>query len=208
MIVFFDVAAPLATYFILRSAGLTAVTALLLSGVFPAMHVAIGAVRNHRLDVVGAVVLSGIALGTVLGLVSHNARWLLAEGSVPTGVFGVACLVSLWARYPLMFSLALEFNGRDTAKGREMTMFWQHEGFRRSLRVITVVWGAGFLLEAALKIVIIYNVSTGAAFATSAVTPFLWAAIFVAWTVAYGARQKKKAEGQAAAAAVSEGAGN
>jgi hypothetical protein len=204
MIVIFDVAAPLATYFILRSAGWTAVSALLLSGVFPAVHVAAGAIRNHRLDAVGALVLGGIAVGTVLGLVSHSAKWLLAEGSVPTGIFGVACLVSLWAHYPLMFRLALEFNGPDTAKGREMTMFWHHEGFRHSLRVITAVWGVGFLLEAAVKIVIIYNVSTGTAFATSTITPFIWAAIFVAWTVAYGARQRKKAERQAAAAAASD----
>ncbi len=35
MIVIFDVAAPLAAYSLLRAAGLTAVTALLLSGVFP-----------------------------------------------------------------------------------------------------------------------------------------------------------------------------
>ena len=36
LIVIFDVAAPLAAYSLLRSAGVTAVTALLLSGVFPA----------------------------------------------------------------------------------------------------------------------------------------------------------------------------
>jgi hypothetical protein len=207
VIVIFDVAAPLATYYILRSAGWTAVSALLLSGVFPSVHVATNAIRNRRLDVVGALVLGGIALGTVLALVSYNAKWLLAEGSVPTGVFGVACLVSLWARYPLMFRLALEFNGPDTVKGREMTMFWHHEGFRHSLRVITAVWGVGFLLEAALKVVIVYTTSTGTAFATSTVTPIIWAAIFVAWTVAYGAHQKKKFERQAAAAGASDAPG-
>jgi hypothetical protein len=207
IIVIFDVAAPLTTYFILRSAGWTAVSALLLSGVFPTVHVATNAIRNRRLDVVGALVLGGIALATVLGLVSHSAKWLLAEGSVPTAVFGVVCLVSLWARYPLMFRLALEFNGPDTAKGREMTMFWHHEGFRHSLRVITAVWGVGFLLEAALKFVIIYNTSTGTAFASSTVTPLIWVAIFVAWTVAYGTRQRKKAERRAAAAAASEAPG-
>jgi hypothetical protein len=204
MMVIFDVGAPLATYYILRSAGWTAVSALLLSGVFPTVHVATNAVRNRRLDMVGALVLGGIALGTVLGLVSHSAKWLLAEASVPTGVFGVACLISLWARYPLMFRLALEFNGPDTAKGREITMFWHHQGFRHSLRVITAVWGVGFLIEAALKIVIIYNTSTGTAFATSTVTPIIWVAIFLAWTVAYGARQKKKFERIAAAFTPSE----
>jgi hypothetical protein len=201
MIVIFDVAGPLAAYSIMRSAGLTAVTALLLSGVFPVLGVSIGAIRNHRLDVVGVVVLAGIAVGTVLGLVSHSARLVLVEGSVPTAIFGLACLGSLRARHPLMFTLVLEFTGPDTAKGREMTMFWQDERYRRVFRIITAVWGIGFLLEAALRVLIVYNTSTGTALASSKVTPFLWAAIFSAWTVAYGVRQKAKGERLAAAAA-------
>jgi intracellular septation protein A len=200
MIVIFDVAAPLAAYSVLRSAGMTAVTALLLSGVFPALGVTIGVIQNRRLDVVGALVLTGIVVGTVLGLVSHSTRLLLVEGSVPTAVFGVACLGSLRRRHPLMFSFALEFTGPDTAKGRKMTRLWQYDGYRRVFRIITAVWGAGFLLEAALRVVIVYNTSTGTALASSKIMPFLWGAVLSAWTVGYGARQKKKGERMAAAA--------
>jgi hypothetical protein len=196
MIAIFDVGAPLAAYSLLRSAGLPVVTALVLSGVFPALGVTIGVVRNRRLDVVGVLVLAGIVVGTILGLVSHSARLVLAEGSVPTAVFGFACLGTVRARRPLMFSLALEFTGPDTAGGREMTRLWQYEGYRHIFRVISSVWGIGFLLEAALRIVIAYNTSTGTALASSKITPFIWLAILSAWTVAYGARQKKKGERQ------------
>ena len=182
----------------------TAVTALLLSGVFPALHVIINAIRHRRLDVVGALVLAGIAVGTVLGLVSHNARLVLVEGSVPTAVFGVACLGSLWARHPLMFSFAREFTGPDTAKGQEMTRLWQYEGYRRVFRVITVVWGVAFLLEAALRVVIVYNTSTGTALAISKATPFVFFAIMSAWTVAYGTHHKRKGERMAAAGQAGE----
>jgi hypothetical protein len=198
MIVVFYIAVPLAAYFALRSAGLTAVTALLLSGVFPALGLTISAIRNRRLDVVGALVLAGIAVGMVVGLVSHSARLLLIEGSVPTAVFGVACLGSLRARRPLMFSFALEFTGPDTAKGRGMTELWRYEGYRRIFRIITGVWGAGFLLEAALRVVVVYSTSTGTATVGSTVTPFLFAAILSGWTVAYGAHHKKKGERTAA----------
>lgn len=196
MIIIFDVAAPLAAYALLRSAGLSAVPALLLSGVFPVVGVAIGVIRHRRLDVIGALVLAGIVVGSVLGLVSHSAKLLLVEGSVPTAVFGVVCLGSLWAQRPLMFRFALEFSGPDTAKGREMTGLWQYEPFRRIFRVITAVWGVGFLIEAALRIVIIYNTSTGTALVSSKVTPFLWGGILSAWTLAYGAWQRKKGERQ------------
>lgn len=204
MIAIFDVAAPLAAYSLLRSAGMSAVSALLLSGIFPALGVTIGVIRNRRVDVVGALVLAGIVVGTILGLVSHSTRLVLAEGSVPTAVFGVACLGSLRARHPLMFSFALEFSGPDTAAGREMARLWQYEGYRRVFRVITVVWGVGFLLEAAARIVIVYNTSTGTALASSKVTPFIWAAVLSAWTVAYGTHRRKKGERLAAAAAAAQ----
>ena len=128
-IVIVDVAAPLATYNLLRSAGMTTVTALVLSGVVPAIGVAAGIIRHHRLDIVGALVLGGIVVGTVLGLLTHSPRLVLMEGSVPTAVLGVACLGSLCTRRPLMFSFAMEFTGPDTPNGREMTKLWQYAEF-------------------------------------------------------------------------------
>jgi len=205
MIVIFDVAAPLAAYSLLRSAGLTAVTALLLSGVFPALGVTITAIRNRRLDVVGALVLTGILVGTVLGLAFHSARLLLIEGSAPTAVFGVACLGSLRARRPLMFSFALELAGPDSAQGSEMTRLWQ-QGYGRIFRIITAVWGVGFLVEAGLRVVIVYNTSTGTALAISKVMPFVFAGVLSAWTLAYGAYLKRRGARAAAAASQVSGA--
>ena len=123
-IIVLDIAAPLAAYGLLRSAGLSAVSALVLSGIFPAAAVIASAIRKRRLDVIGAVVLAGIALGAIAGLVSHSARLLLLEGSVPTAVLGLACLGSLRSARPLMYSFALEFTGPETAKGHEMTTLW------------------------------------------------------------------------------------
>ena len=200
-IVIIDVAAPLVAYNLLRSAGMSTVTALVLSGVFPALGVAIGVVQHRRLDVVGALVLTGILVGAALGLVTHSARLVLMEGSVPTAIFGVACLGSLWTRRPLMFGMSVEFIGPDTAKGREMIGLWQYDGFRRIFRVITAVWGVGFLLEAALRVVIVYNTSTSTALSLSKVTPYIWVGIFVAWTVGYGKYQEKKGRRIMAAAA-------
>jgi hypothetical protein len=194
LIVILDIAVPLAAYGLLRSSGLTPAMALLLSGVFPALGLAIGIVRHRRLDVVGALVLAGIVAGTVLGVVTHSGRLVLVEGSVPTAVFGVACLGSLSGQRPLMYGLALEFTGPDTGKGREMTALWRYEGFRRVFRIITAVWGAGFLLEAALRVFVVYATSQGTALIISKVTPYALIGALSAWTVAYGSWRKKKGE--------------
>ena len=73
-IVIFDTAGPLVAYQMMRSAGLSSVSALVLSGVLPGIAVLGGFIRQRRLDAVGALVLAGIAVGTILGLVSGNAR--------------------------------------------------------------------------------------------------------------------------------------
>ena len=164
------------------------------SGALPAMSVTIRAIRHRRLDVVGVLVLAGIVVGSLLGLITHNSRLVLMEGSVPTAIFALGCLASVRTRRPLMYAFALEFTGPDTAKGREMTSLWQYEGFRRVFRAITIVWGVGFLVEAGVRVVIVDKASAGMALAMSKVAPFVFFGVLSAWTVAYGQRQKKKSE--------------
>jgi hypothetical protein len=202
MIVIFDVAGPLLAYNLLHSAGWSEVSALVLSGVFPVIGVTIGVLRSRRLDVIGGVVLAGIVVATVLGLATHNARLFLMEGSVPTGILGLSCLISLRAKYPLMFSVVREFAGADTAQGLDMAAMWDlHDGYRRVFRVITAVWGTGFLLEAAARVFIVYNTSAGTALAISKVMPFALAGVLCAWTFGYGSYQKRRGERLMAAAA-------
>jgi hypothetical protein len=204
-IVIIDVALPLIAYSLLRKAGMSTVTALVLSGVFPALGVAISVIRHRRLDVVGALVLAGIVAGAVLGLITHSARLVLLEGSVPTAIFGLGCLGSLWTQRPLMYAMSIEFIGPDTTRGREMVSLWRYEEFRHIFRVITAVWGIGFLVEAGLRVIVVYNTSTSTALALSKVTPYIWIAIFTTWTIAYGRYQGKKGQRTMAAMGASGG---
>ena len=193
-IAMFDVAGPLIAYSLLRSAGFSAVTALVLSGIFPAFGVAIGFASDRRLDIVGALVLAGIAVGTVLGLVSGNARLVLLEGSVPTAVFGLVCIASLWSRRPLIYRFAVEFIGPDTPRGREFASGWQNQGFRHVFRVMTVVWGTAYLAEAAARVVIVETTSTGTALAVSKAMPYAVAGVLVGWMIIYGQLARRRGE--------------
>jgi len=199
MIAVFDIAGPLVAYWLLRSNGLSAVTSLVLSGVFPAVSVAINFIRDHRLDAIGMLVLAGIVVGTVLGVLSGDARLVLVEGSVPTAVFGVLCLGSLWSGAPLMYRLASEFIGADTPRGREFQALSANtgpvgEGFRHVFRIMTIVWGIGFLAEAAGRVVIVELTSAGTAFAISKALPYVVAGLLGAWTVGYGNWSRRKGE--------------
>jgi hypothetical protein len=190
----FDVIGPLVAYSLLRSNGFSPVTALILSGVLPAFGVGLTVVRHRRLDAIGALVLVGIVAGTVLGLASGSARLVLLEGSVPTGIFAVVCLASLWSSRPLIFRFALEFIGADTPRGRDFADRWRYPGFRHVFRVMTVVWGVAYLAEAAARVLTVELTSTGTALSISKVMPFAVAAVQVAWMFVYGQRARRKGE--------------
>lgn len=133
-IALFDVAGPLAVYYGARSAGLPTVLALVLSGVLPALRVGVTVVRHRRIDAIGVLVPSGIALGTVVSLASGSARLYLLDGIVPTVALGIVCLVSLLSEKPLMYRLALETMGEDTPRGQTFAELWRNPEFRRSSR--------------------------------------------------------------------------
>jgi hypothetical protein len=202
----FDIAGPLVAYSLLRSAGQSEVSALILSGAFPALGVMVGLVRHRRVDAIGILVLAGIAVGTILGVLSGSPRMVLVEGSVPTAVFGLLCLASLWSRRPLIYRFAVEFIGADTPKGRDFEARWVYPGFRHAFRLFTVVWGVVYLAEAAARVIIVETTSTGTALTVSKVMPYVVGAALAGWMVAYGRRAKREgerfaAETQAAATA-------
>jgi hypothetical protein len=197
----FDIAGPLVAYSLLRSAGgLSMVGALVLSGIFPSLGIAFGMARDRRVEVVGVLVLLGIAVGTGLGLATGNARLVLLEGSVPTVVFGAVCLGSLWTKRPLMYRFAVEFIGADTPKGRDFADRWRYPEFRHAFMVTTEVWGVAFLAEAAVRIVIVESTSTGAALGISKVMRYAVGGVLIAWNIAYARRARRRGEARGAEA--------
>jgi hypothetical protein len=170
------------------------VSALVLSGILPAFGVALKIARHRSVDAIGILVLTGIAVGTALGLASGSAHLVLLDGTVPTAVFGAVCLGSLWSRRPLMFRFAVQAMGADTPNGRDLADKWRYPDFRYAFRVTTVVWGLAFLAEAAAQVLIIETSSTGTAKATSNVMPLVVAAIVIAWNIAYAKRGRRQGE--------------
>jgi hypothetical protein len=184
----------LAVYYGARAAGLSTVLALVVSGVLPAIRVLYSVLRHRRLDAIGALVLAGIALGTITGLASGSARLYLLDGIVPTVALGVACLASLLTQRPLMFRIALETMGEDTERGHAFAKLWRFPDFQRSFRVITVVWGCAFLLEAAAQAAIVEMASINTAKSTSNLLPAAVLVLTFAWTRAYAKRAQRRGD--------------
>src|SRR3954453_9052164 len=188
----FDISGPLLTYRILRAAGASEVVALMAGGVPPALGVAIAAKRHARLDVIGALVLFGVVIGTALGLLTRDPRLVLLEGAVPTLLFSLACLLSVLLRRPLIFVLLRAMAGTRGITASELRALGQDSATHNDFRVITLVWGFGFLVESLLKAAVVLSSSTGLALTVSKVVAYPVAALLVLWTSWYLRRARRR----------------
>lgn len=186
-----DIAAPLLVYQLCRMAGMSAVWALVVSGTPPAFGVFFDWLRWRTLEVVGAVVLAGIALSVVLALVTDDPKVVLLEGAILTGAFGLACLGSLGTRArPLIFYFAQAFyGGPRSADGVQMDSEYDDYAEARSFwRLATVVWGVAYMLEAVARAIVVQVVSTGAALSLNRMAPWAISVILFVWTYWWGNR--------------------
>jgi hypothetical protein len=194
----FSVALPLATYFVLIGQGRSEVTALLISGVWPVVELGLSFALHRRFDEIAILALIFIALGVVAGLGFNSARLVLVKESAVTGLFGLVTLGSLALPRPLMFYFGRKFATDGTPDGvAYWNGLWRYPAFRRTQRIITVVWGVASLAEAALRIGLSYALSTSAMAVVSSVLPPVVSGALVFWTVSYGRRAR--AASQAAA---------
>jgi hypothetical protein len=185
-----DIVGPLVVFRVCRSAGLPTVWSLVLSGCPPALGVLIDWFRWRTLEVVGAVVLAGITLALVLALISGDPKVLLLDGAATTAAFGVACLVSLTRRRPLIFYFAQAFyGGRHSAAGEQMDAeYVRYQEARAFWRTVTLVWCATYLVEAAAVVTVVETWSTGSALIVNRLTPTLASAVLITWTIWWGNR--------------------
>jgi uncharacterized membrane protein len=178
--------------------------ALLIASVFPMVKTLYGLRRRRQLDPVSVVILAALLFGLGALWFGGGAKLLLVRESLFTGVFGVACLVSLlWrSRRPVMFYFGRFFAaGSDPRKRAEFDQYWQYPGFRRVQRIITLVWGLVFVGEFTLRVVLIYTLSPATVLAVS---PFVLGGASVLctfWTFSYVARARKAGDARRAAAA-------
>ena len=154
-----DIGAPIGLYYGLRGAGVSNLVALGAGALVPAVGVVVQLVTRRRLDGVGGVVVISVLATIVLSLVTDDTRFLLARDGFITALWGGWFLATLRARRPAAFRLARPLmEGRRALGTASWEQLWTDEpGFRRIWRVSTVIWGAGLLVDAVLRILMSYT---------------------------------------------------
>ncbi|MFE0583399.1 MULTISPECIES: VC0807 family protein [unclassified Streptomyces] len=198
-----NVVAPIITYNQLRDHGWSEFAALLLSGAWPVVDSAISLAWRRKLDEFAVVTLVFLVITAVVSLTgAHSARALLIKDSGVTGLFGLLCLATLLAPRPLMFYFGRTFATDGTpASTAWWNGLWQYEGFRRTMIVMTTVWGVAYLFEAGVRIALAYLLDTDTMVVVSPIMIYTVLGCLAVWTALYGKRSRAEGERRAAAAA-------
>lgn len=199
----FDVVLAIVIFQVAKNQGASDTVAYLVSTIGPVLGLIVEFVRHRRVDAVSVVILLIIAISLAISLVgSTDPKVLLLKDSVFTGALGVVLLVSLLPLFPrpLMYYLGRKFGTDGTAAGVAWwDSLWQYPSFRRSQRMITGVWGLGFLFEAIVKTIWVLALPFDLAYTLNQIGPLVVTAALMAWTFVYAARVRKAGEQRAAA---------
>ena len=190
-----DVGMPMAVYYTLHALGAGDLVALGAGTALAGVFVLADVVRKRRLDAMAGVILAGFTLGIALTLVSGDARFVIAKESIASALFGAAFLVSVAVGKPLTYLAArhrLAESDPDAAAAFERR-YRTVPDVRRSMRTLAVLWGAGLLCEAALRVVLVYHLPVSTMVWLSTVLTVVTIGGLIALTIAFVRRRRAAA---------------
>lgn len=176
-----DIGLPVAAYYGARLLGCGEYVSLLAGTLASALRVGVVAVRDRKLEPFAAFLMVMFGFGLALSFATGDARFVLAKDSATTGIAGLVFLGSCLAHRPLTYYATLRFAGEGGAAAvRER---WLDPAARRGWYTASAVWGAGLLLEAVLRIAVVYLVPLDTAVAASTALQVTALTLLIGWTV-------------------------
>ncbi len=200
-------AAPILIYDQLQ-ARLGEVPALLASSVPPLLWGLFTFARNRRVDALSVISMVGIALSVLAYFGGGSAKFLQLRENAVTLLFALAFLGSAAIGEPLIYPLARATMARQSAE--ELAKFEarrDHPMLRRTMMIMTLVWGVGLLANFALSVVLIYSLSIAQYLVVGPILGYAMMGGLTLWTILYRRnriRLRNKLEAQATADALTE----
>jgi hypothetical protein len=179
-----------------------AVRALLVSSVPPILWSLVEFTRRRQLDALSLLVLSGIALSLLAMVGGGGVRFLQLREKLVTAAIGLAFLGSALIGKPLVYELARATMRRKSEdEAREFEALQIHAAFRRTMMVMTLVWGFGLLAEFVVSVSVMFVLSIREYLLVSPIIGYGTMGALSLWSFLYGRRAKRRGEARRAAAA-------
>ena len=178
------------------------VRALLASSAPPILWSLVEFARHRRVDALSLLVVSGIALSVLAMIGGGGVQFLQLREKLVTGVIGLAFVGSALIGKPLIYELArATMRRKSAAEAEQFEALQVHAGFRRTMMVMTWVWGLGLLADVAVSVVLVFALSIRKYLIVNPILGYGTMGALSLWTFLYGQRAKRRGEARRAAAA-------
>ena len=178
------------------------VRALIASSAPPILWSVVELVRKRRVDALSVLVVTGIALSLIAVAGGGSVRFLQLREKLVTALIGLIFLGSAAIGKPLIYQLA-----RATIRRRSPSELASFEAlrdnvfFRRTMTLMTLVWGGGLVLEAGLSAMLVFAVPVQEYLIVSPILGYSTLGALSLWTYWYSRRQRRKGDARRAAEA-------
>jgi hypothetical protein len=151
--------------------------------------------RRRRVDALSILVLAGIGLSLLAFIGGGGARFLQLREKLVTVLIGLVFLGSAAIGRPLIYQLArATLRRRGASELEEFESLRDNPYFRRSMMVMTLVWGFGLIIEAAISVVLVFALSIHDYLLASPIVGYGAMGGLSLWTFAYVRGQRRKGE--------------
>lgn len=142
--------------------------------------------RQRRIDGFALLVLVEVAMSIALVTISDDPRFVLVRPAFYTAVAGGYAIITCWTDRPLMMEVSRPMAaGGDPVRAAAFDRAWTTSAtFRRMERLMTFGLGIVLLLEALLRVVLVYSHSRTDLFHASVASQLPGLALFVGYLVA------------------------
>lgn len=169
------------------------VQALLASSGPPIVWSLVEFIRRRRLDALSLFVLAGIIMSLLAFFGGGGARMLQLREKLVTGVIGLAFLVSAAIGRPVIYELAKAGMARSgSADLDRMHRLRDDRRFRRSMTIMTVVWGFGLLLDVAIGAALVFSLTIKQYLLVNPIEGYAVLGGLGLWTFWYSKRSKAR----------------
>jgi hypothetical protein len=180
------------------------VRALMASSAPPIAWSLIEFARKRRIDAMSALVLGGIGLSLLAFVGGGSVRFLQLRENLVTGLIGLIFVGSAAIGRPLIYELArATLVRRSASEAESFTAMQGNIHFRRMMTVMTLVWGAGMTLSAAVACLLVFAMSISEYLIVGPVVGYATVGVLVLWSVWYSRRQERMGKARRAAAEAS-----
>lgn len=189
--VVWDIGLPAAVYYGARGLGYDVLPALVAGALAAVIRVGYVAVVRRRLDGLAAVVGGTFGVLLIVSLLTGDPRILLAKESVLSGAAGLLLVGSCLVGKPIVYTLARKVHAGKAEQLAQWDEQWQTQpAFRKHFMTLTAGFGVVLLVDAVVRVVLIYSLPVDLMANLSPVLHIAALAVLGGWAMVYKNRRR------------------